>query len=802
MGDTLRDLHLALRGLRRSPGFTVAATLTLGLGLGGAVAILALASAVLRPLPFPRADRLVSVAEVHRGERRGVAPANYLDWRRMAARFDGLAAYGDRSVSLTFSGTARRGRVAQVSGNFFQVLGVAPTLGRAFDATLDADFPGREAVVSHALWTDALGGDPGAVGRTFQVDDLTYEVVGVLPPGFAFPDAAVQAWLRSPHEAPDIRGFPGDLTTLRDAWYFDVVGRMSSGVSLARAAAEMDAVAGRLAELYPDTNRGAGVRLTPLLDETVASFRPTLVALALAVLLLLAAACVNVAHLAMARSAGRGEAMAVRVALGASRGSLLRHVLAEGWVLGAVGSVLGAILAAAAVRTAVSVFGSSLPRATEVGLSPGVLAGAAALGMAATTIITLSTFRAPDGTPGRSLGNRSGGSRARDGLVAAQVAATVALLAGATLVGRSMLNLSRVDPGFDAGDLVTLRVALPDARLRPYDERLAVYDALADRLEAVSGVTAVGLGSTSPLATGPAAGVFLAGSRDETDPPDAGWQPVAPGYFAAVGIPVLRGRAFDETDAAGGYVGVVNETLARLRFGDEDPLGRQVTVGLDGHDHPITIVGVVGDTRTRGPALPAGSILYRPMSQTGRRGFAADAVFVAVRAPGAPPTLPATVRDVIREAAPGLPVYAVTRGDELVAPFLQGSRGILLILGTFAATTLLLCMVGVYGVADYLVRQRRREIGIRLAVGADSARVMREVVGRGVARAAVGVPVGLGLTFLLGRALRSTLFEVPATDLATYVASGGAVLVVAALALLIPGRLAAHTDPATALRGD
>ena len=802
MEGTTRDLRQAVRGLVRAPGYTLASMLTLALGLGGAVAVLALGESVLRPLPFPNSDRLVAVSEVYQGHTRSAAPADYLDWRRMSKSFQGLAAYRTRSASLTFGGKAQRVRTAEGSGNLFQVLGVAPALGRTFDPTLDVGFPAREAVLSHALWADALGGDSGAVGRTFRVDDLTYEIVGVMPAGFAFPDPSVQVWLRSPREVPEIRGFPYDLLAARDAWYFDVVGRLADGVALPAAAAEMDAIAARIEELHPDTNAGTGVRLTPLLDETVAGFRPTLLALAVAVLLLLAAACVNVAHLALARSAAREESLAVRVALGATRGALVRHVLAEGWIVGLGGSLAGVALAVAAVRGTVAVFGATLPRAADVAVRPEIVAAALLLGVAVTSVITLLTFRAPQADPAGRLRSRGGGSRTRDGLVVAQVAAAVALAAGSVLVGRSLLNLSHVDPGFGTHDLVTLRVSLPDARLRTYQERLQVYRDLASRLASVRGVTAVAVGSTGPLAMGQSADVFKAGALDERDPPSASWQPVEPGYFSALGIPLLEGRAFTASDVDGPYVGVVNETLARLRFPGEDPLGRQITIGLDGHDHPITIVGVVGDTRTRGPALAPGAVLFRPMGQTGRQGFSADAVFLAVRAPGSPPSLPATLREVIHQAAPGLPVYAVAWGNDLMQPFLQGSAGILLVIGAFAATTLLLCAVGIYGITAYLVRQRRRDFGIRLAVGADAARVRREVMGRGVGRAALGIPAGFLLTFVLGRALGAALFGVGVTDVPTYLTAGSLVLAVAAAALWSPARAAARTDAASVLRGE
>jgi hypothetical protein len=310
------------------------------------------------------------------------------------------------------------------------------------------------------------------------------------------------------------------------------------------------------------------------------------------------------------------------------------------------------------------------------------------------------------------------------------------------------------------------------------------------------------MGSTSPLAMGPRAGILLVGGRDEADPPGTGWQPVEPGWFAALGVPVLRGRDFTRADAGGPDVGVVNEALARLRFPGEDPLGKQVTIGLDGHDRPITIVGVVADTRTRGPAREPGAVLYRPMAQTHSPGFSADAVFLAIRTPGAPASMPATVRDAIRQAAPGLPVYALAQGQDLVRPFLHGSAAILAVLAVFAGTALLLGGVGVYGVAAYTVRRQRRDIGVRMALGADGGIVMREVVGRGIVRAAAGVPVGLGLTFLLGKALSTLLYQVPATDPVTWGSVSALVLGVTVLALWLPARSAARTDAAVVLRAE
>ncbi|MEJ2203476.1 MAG: ABC transporter permease, partial [Gemmatimonadota bacterium] len=486
MEGMIRGIRHAVRGLRRAPGFTLSTVLVLGLGLGGSAAVLGLTTSLLSPLPFPDPARLVSVWQTKNGVERAVAPGNYLDWRRSAQSFDGLAAYASRSVSITVDGTATRARVEEVSGNFFAVLGVEPELGGGFEPGLDTDYPDRVAVLSHALWEQSFNRDPEVLGRSFQVDDLTYQVAGVMPTGFAFPNAGEQAWIRSPREAPAIRGFRGDLTQLRDAWYFQVVGRLASGTELAKAREEMTAIAVRLEELYPRDNADAGVLIRPLLDETISGFGATLAVLGAAVLLVLLAAAVNVAHLTLARTAAQRQALSVRVALGAGRGAVLRHVLAEAWLLGVMGGVAGVGLAMVTVRWGVVLFGPFLPRADSVMVSPGTAAAAVFLGLALETLLALLAYRAID--PARwhvgvaSPRARGLGTKGREGLVAAQVAAAIALGVGATLLGRSLMRLADVDLGFDTRDLVTVRVAVPDARLRPYPERLQTLRTLAEGL--------------------------------------------------------------------------------------------------------------------------------------------------------------------------------------------------------------------------------------------------------------------------------------------------------------------------------
>lgn len=801
LGTWSRESRLALRGLLRSPGYTLTTVFTLSLGIGGVATVGTLAYSVLRPLPYPDSGRLVAVWETKEGRQRWVAPANYLDWRRGAGSFAGLAAHDIRGASVTIGGVATRELVAVVSGNFFDVLGVQPLLGRAFDPELDSSFGDRLAVLSHAAWTDAFGADPSAIGRSFQVEDVTYEVIGVMPAGVDQPGAGLFGWLRSPTEAPGIPGFGGDLTAVRDAWYFEVLGRLAPGASLETARAEMAAVAARLEELHPDTNRSGGALVVPLLEQTVAGTQSMLLALGAAVSLLLLAAAVNVVHLTLARGAGRAVDSAVKVSLGAAPADLRRQLIVEAWMLGAAGAAVGLLWAELALSVGRGVV-ASLPRSTELGLDPGVsaltLLGSVALG----TIVALAAHRRrTDGS--RAMGTiRSGSARAvwmSRGLVAVQVAAAIAILAATGLMARTVYAIADVDLGFDPDGLTTFRLALPDAATRDYPERIAAYEEVRDRLAALPGVAAVSFGSESPLAVGPQAGVQHVGAEPVDEPPGAGWQPVEPGLFDALGMEIVNGRALTTDDRPGSTdVAVVNEAFVRDVLLGADPLGALVTMGLEGHDRPLRIVGVVADTRTRGPTAPPAAVLYRPVAQTDRYG--ASSVLMAVRARG--PTGPdeATLRRAAREVAPGLPLYGEATGADLARPFRGSQTTLLVILATFAGTALLLGLVGVYGVAAYAVRQQRREIGVRMALGADRRRVMTHVVGRGMGPALVGLPVGIALALVLGRFLEGLLFGVPAADPVTLAAVSALVLTALAASLYIPGRAAAATDPARATR--
>jgi putative ABC transport system permease protein len=795
-----RDTRHAVRALHRSPGYTTTVLLTFTVGFGGAAAIGSLVESTLRPLPFPRPDRLVSVWETRDGARRSVAPANYLDWRRRARAFDGLAAYDARGASVTVDGIATRARVAMVSGNFFDVLGITASLGRTFDPQLDPAFPERLVVLSQAAWRDSFGASREAIGRSIRVDELAYRVVGVAPPGLRLPEAGLFGWLRSRTEAPELAGVPGTLTEMRDAWYFRVVGRLGPGATLATARTEMSTITDRLAAEYPETNRRSGAEIVPLRSETVAGSGATLLALGLAVLLVLFAATVNVALLGMARAEARAMDASIRRALGAGRADVRRVTLAEVWVLALVGTAAGVAVAGWALSQARALF-ASLPRPEEIVLRPPVAAMTLLVALGSGTVIAWLAGRrsAAEASPGHVRGgDRQRGAIAR-GMIATQVATAIALMAGTTTMARSLAAMAAVDLGFDDEGLTTVYVALPDARARPYEERVAKLEEVRDDLLSLSAVASVGLSATSPLEAGPRAGVRIVGELDDTEPPVSGWQPIDPEYFGVMRMRMLRGRGFGPADAAGTRdVAVVNEAFERTVLGGTSALDREVTMGLDGHDRPLTIVGVLANTRTAGPASEPEAVLYRPLRQTTR--FGASAMLVAIRSAGPDPVPVADVRALLRERHPGLPVFREAIGTDLARPFRDRQLTLAAVLAVFAFTAVGLVMIGVYGVTAYSVRRRGREIAVRLALGADQGRVTAEVLGDGLRTALPGLPVGVGLALLLGQILEGLVFGVSPGDVGTLASASVLVLVTVAAALWAPGRAAARTDPAETMR--
>ena len=792
------DLAQAARGLRRRPLNTAASLLTLALAVGATTVVFTLVHAVLlRPLPYPEPDELVTLGERHEGRQRMASPAGYLEWRRDASSFDGVAAW-DPTVFVVGEERPERVPGAWVSGNLPAVLGVAPVVGPGLDPTLRLDASAVRVLLSHDLWIERFGGDPGVVGRSVTVDDRALPVAGVMPAGFDFPEGA-RLWLRSPWEAPPVGELGEAVATTRDAWYVRVVGRLTDGATLASATDEMAALDRRVREAHPEAAPDGGTLLRPLHDETVASARPLLGLLSAAVILVLLTACANVAGLGLASMEERRRELAVRRALGAGRWRLARLLASECLLLAAAGGALGLGLALLGLPAARTLLPGRLPRLDGVAVDGTVVIAA----LAATTAAALATgllpaLRASDAAGSRSLRSRDGSTGTgwtRDALVAAEVAGAVVLVAGAVLLLRSLSSVASVDPGFEADGLATTWVTLP-ASAGP-TERAAVVESA----RRVGGVRDAALASGPPTEVGPRATLRVEGQAGFEDGPDVEWKPVDPGWRDVVGVALVAGRALAPTDVAGGRdVAVLSRSAARAAFGAGDPLGRRVTIGLDGHDRPLTVVGVAEDVRNRGPAAEPHPVLYRPVAQT-RAPWSTWSVAARLE-PGVGGGAVVALRDALSRGHPDAVVYGATTGGALLASWSGDRRFVLRVLAAFAALALLLGGVGVYGVAASAVARRRREIGVRIAVGAGPGRVAALVVGRGMRPVGAGLLAGALLALAGGRLLDGLLHGVEPGDPLSLAVVAGVLGAVAAAALAAPTLRAVSVDPAVALRGD
>jgi putative ABC transport system permease protein len=809
----IQSTRLALRTLARRPAFTLMATLTLALGIGANTAIFGVVRTVLlRPLPFPEPDELVRVFESRPGApTMSVAPANYQDWRAESQAFEHLASFRWMSRNLVGNDRPERLSVVTTSGNFFQALGVSPALGRTYDA--QGDRGARSVVLSDGLWRTRFGSDPSVLDRTIDLDGEPYQVLGVMPPGFAYPDTDADVWVRAPNDVTELSGFPGDPAALRDAWFLAVVGRLAEGTTLEVAQAELDAVATGLQDAYPDSNEDATVRVVPLHEQTVQGARTLLWVLFGAVGLVLAAACASVANLVLVRLDERKKELAVRSALGARRGRVVETVAVEALLVAALGGVVGVVFSVTgldAVRDAVAPF---LPRAQELAVDWTVV-GYALLVTAAAAILfgAIPAWFASGSAPADLLNDRSSGGatggrarRVRATLVTAQVAMATVLVLGTGLLLRSVVALNTFDIGYEPNGLMTAMVSLPEAVDRPLEERLAFYNTILDRASALPGVSAVGAGTVAPNSGGVGAGLRMP-DRELEDDTGTRWQVVTPGYLDAIGTPLVQGRGFTATDTDDNErVALVNEAFARHFFAGEDPVGRLVNTGLDGRDEDgnwywVRIVGVVGDIRSQGPAQDPPRTMYRPLAQSS--SFRGEAMMIALRRDGEGSTLVPALREAATDAHPDAPVYAAATGAELASRFTAPSSLIVQLLAAFAVLALSLGAVGVYGVTALLVRRRRHEIGVRMALGARARGVVWHMTRQGIAPALVGLGVGLALALLGGRILRDFLFEVEPTDPVTFGAVAAVLAVVALIATAVPARRAARVDPVEAMRAD
>jgi predicted permease len=799
-----QDLRFALRGLARSPGFALVAVATLALGIGANTAIFSVVDAtVLRPLPYGDPGALVDV-QFARSDTHGAASIpDYRDLRDQARSLSELAGYhGDSAIMTGGPRPVQLGGIA-ASANIFRTLGVVPALGRGFADGEDTEGRNRVAVLSDAAWRRHLGADPAAVGRTITLDGAPHTIIGVMAPGFHFvgPFGDPEVWLPMP------RGGDPGLGGQRGARYLFMVGRLAPGATVEQAGAELAAINARLALAYPGRNAGSTVRALPLQESAVAGFRPALLVLLGAVGFVLLIACANVANLLLARATVRQREIAVRVALGAGRGRIVRQLLTESLVLAILGGALGVLAAIWGLDALRSLLPEPLARLHAIAVDGRVLAFTLVVCLATGVAFgILPALHAASANPADALASAhaSAGAdrlRLRNVLAAAEVAAALLLLVGAGLMLRSFWRLNAVDPGFDPRDVTVARLALPDTRYAS-DEQLATMSrGLRERLAALPGVTASGLIIGAPFG---GADISLTFKIVGAPPQPPGQQRVAAfngataGAFAALRIPLLAGRLFTDAEDRpdGPLVAVVSEAFVRRHFPSGDALGRKITMWWRGNNAPREIIGVVGDIRGKSLEQEPVPVMYFPLAQAPSTFFA-----VAVRT-RATAGLADSLRAAVAEIDPDQPIADVVPLGDMVRDASAQRRLSTWLLGIFGAVALVLALVGVYGVMAYSVAQREHEIGIRLALGAGPSDVTRMVVRRGAGVALAGIAAGVALTLPLARLLRGLLYGVGATDPATYAAIAAGLFAVAALASWLPARRAARVDPTVALRAE
>ena len=804
MRDLVQDFRYAARLLRRSPGFTLIAVAALALGIGANTAIFSVIDTLLlRPLPYADPDRLAVVWEHNLPRDRKnnvVAPGNFIHWRELNQSFTELAA-----VSMTFRATLTGAgdpvELPQqlVSARLLSVLGVRPALGRDFQPEEDA--PGVAVVlISDRLWRQRFGADPGIVNRTVTLNAQPTLVAGVMPRGFSILDKNVDVWspigLTAAHRTP------------RGRW-MGVIGRVKNGVTMAQAQDDMVRVHAELTRRFPAFNTGWTANVVPLKQQLTGEVRPALLVILGAVAFVLLIACANVGNLVLAKATARQRELAVRAALGADRARLIRQMLAESFLLSMLGAAAGLALAwwaLLALRTSVA---DRLPivRLEQVGLNGTVLLFAFAAAVVSAIVFGIApalTSAGPKLTDSLKDGGRSGsaarGARIRGAFVIVEIALALILLVGAGLLLRSFLTLLRVDPGFDAARTMTVKVSIPTTKYPDAVRQQAFFNQLFERLDALPGVIASGSTSFLPIAgLGSATGFEVVGQPK----PAAGQEPVTDvrvignNYFKAMGIPVIRGRAFDGRDGGTNIRRViVNQTLANKHFPGQDPIGKSIIV-MWNDAAPDEIVGVVGDVRHQDLETEARATIYWPPGR-----FTYPFATIAIRTAGDPRAIVAPAVGALHQLDPNVAAADVKTMEEVVDASVAQRRLTMLLLATFAGLALVLAAVGIYGVIAYSVTQRTQEIGIRMALGAQRGAVMRMVIGQAMTLAAIGLATGAAGAWLLTRLMQRLLFGIEPSDPLTFASVAGLLALVAGVAALVPALRATRVDPVIALRAE
>jgi putative ABC transport system permease protein len=812
----LKDIRYAVRGLLKRPGFTVVAIITLALGIGANTAIFSVVNAVvLRPLPYAEPDRLVTLWETMPGsDQRSVAPGNFDDWRTQNKTFQDLAATFYANFNLTSDGEPDRIDGATITSNLMSVLGVNAQLGRTFQAEDDQHQDRNVVLISDGLWRRRFGADPNVVGRNVTIDETPHTVVGVMAKGFQFP-ARSDLWVlgRNRGAVPMslISQIPNnDWVHERDAHFIRVIGRLKPGATLSQAQSDIAALARKAEQDFPKTNSGLGSNVVPLHTQVVGDVRSMLFILLGAVGFVLLIACTNVANLMLARASQRDREIAIRTAVGASRLRLIRQLLTESLLLSVVGGLAGLLVSIWAVAVFVKLSPGDIPRLSEASVDFRLLGftllvslltglGFGLLPAFQATRTNLNTSLKEGGTKSTDGRQRR---RARNVLVVTELALAQVLLVCAALLAISYVRVTQINPGFNPDRVLTAKIAPSNKKYPDAKSRSAFYATVLERLQNLPGVESAGMVMSLPLTGSSMNRGFRVEDRPEAradENVNMDFQIVSPGYFSTLEIPVKRGRGLSATDTENNErVIVINETMARVYWPQEDPLGKRMAIGESSKDTSWrTIVGVVGDNRHASlsePPVPTAFIAYRQdLESWPRMGFVIKSKTTA-----------ASLTSVVRTELAGIdraqPVYAIEPLDNLLSTSVAQRRFVMLLLGSLAAIALVLAMVGVYGVISFSVSERTQEIGIRMALGARAFDVLRMVLGQGMRVALIGIAIGLAGAFALTRLLASMLFEVSATDPRTFAIVAAMLGGIALLACYLPARRATKVDPLVALR--
>ena len=810
--DTLfQDIRFGFRMLLKAPGFTAAAVVVLALGIGANTALFSVVNAVLlRPLPYPQPERLVQVwhtppqSSFPGATRFTVSPANYLDWASQNHSFEQMAIYGFMSFNLTGKGEPESILASRVSSNFFSVLRTQPMAGRIFTSDEDSSGHAKVVVISHSFWQSHLGGDPSAIGQTISLNNEPYTIVGIMPAKFGFPtssDPKFQTQMWTPIAWTD-----KDRAVRGNHNYF-VIGRLKLNADLQQAKAEMNTISARLEQQYPADDKGWGASVIPLREQMVGEVRPALMILLGAVGFVLLIACANVANLVLVKTLARQKEIAIRTALGASSGRVLRQILAETMLLSLFGGILGLMVAHFSVRLIVAFLAKQLPFAAEISLDTQVLGYTLLVSLLTGVIAGVApAFRATKTNLNDSLKTGlgrtdadSGGNRTRSLLVISEMALSLVLLIGAGLMIRSLSHLHNVDPGMDTHNVAITDLQLSRVKYAKTTQQAAFYDQLLQRLRGLPGVESASAIDVMPLSNGGSIQPIAVEGRPlvpMADQPEVAVRVIEPDFMRTMRIPLLQGRMLTNDDTEDRPQAIlISDAMAKRIWPGENPIGKRLTMTFF-PEKIREVVGVVGNVKQDGldVAEPVAT-LYLPMAQTPR-----SSMTVVIRAAAQPENLASAMANAVHEIDREQPMNDVVAMDTVLADSISQQRFNMLLLGAFAGLALLLAAIGLYSVLAYSVRRRVREIGVRMALGAQRMDVIRMILGQGVRMALVGVVIGVAAAFALTRLMASQLFQVSATDPLTFIGVAAMLVLVAMVACYIPAQRAAKVDPMVALR--